>query len=199
MDTEKGGFASGISATDTEPGTSETEKQTHPIDSIIDRVLQVKRKASRISENIDIHYHKAGSFALTGEPISQQMQGITKRLAAGETVQLTDVLATPEVRWAEENQLRGASVPDGAEYWSREEYAERISPERASVQNDVMDELMDRGSAVIDSSGKVQYTGPVKRERRLDVVIGPRRPARAARWSIRSASTMAAVYWTATM
>ena len=107
MDTEKGGFASGISATDTEPGTSETEKQTHPIDSIIDRVLQVKRKASRISENIDIHYHKAGSFALTGEPISQQMQGITKRLAAGETVQLTDVLATPEVRWAEENQLRG--------------------------------------------------------------------------------------------
>lgn len=47
------------------------------------------------------------------------------------------------------------------------------TPCGASGQNDVLDELMDRGSAVLDSKGKVQYTGPVKQEKRLDVVIGP--------------------------
>ncbi len=47
------------------------------------------------------------------------------------------------------------------------------TPCGASGQNDVLDELMDRGSAVLDSKGEVQYTGPVKQEKRLDVVIGP--------------------------
>lgn len=173
LDTEKGGFASGISATDTEPGTSETEKQTHPIDSIIDRVLQVKRKASRISENIDIRYHKAGSFALTGEPISRQMQDITKRLAAGQEVDVASIMATPEVQWAEANQLKGESIPYRKQPYTQAELAEIITPERASVQDDILDELMSHGSAVLDSDGKVQYTGPVKQEKRLDVVIGP--------------------------
>lgn len=47
------------------------------------------------------------------------------------------------------------------------------TPRGASGQNDVLDELMDCGSAVLDSKGEVQYTGPVKQEKRLDVVIGP--------------------------
>ena len=123
--------------------------------------------------NPDIRYHKAGTFALTGEPISQQMQDITKRLAAGQAVDLETIMATPEVQWAEANQLKGESLPYDAESWSHAEYAERIGPERASLQADVLDELMDRGSAVLDSNGKVQYTGPIKQEKRLDVVIGP--------------------------
>lgn len=123
--------------------------------------------------NPDIRYYKAGSFALTGEPISQQMQGITKRLAAGQMVDEATVMATPEVQWAEAHQLEGSSLPDEAENWSPAEYAEHIGPERASLQEDVLDELLARGSAVFDSNGKAQYTGPVKQEKRLDVVIGP--------------------------
>src|SRR5699024_1528722 len=47
------------------------------------------------------------------------------------------------------------------------------TPCGASGQHDVLDELTDRGSAVLDSKGEVQYTGRVKQEKRLDVVIGP--------------------------
>lgn len=123
--------------------------------------------------NPDIRYHKAGTFALTGEAISQQMQDITKRLAAGQMVDAEAIMATPEVQWAEAHQLEGSSLPDNAESWSPAEYAEHIGPERASLQEDVLDELLTRGSAVLDSNGKAQYTGPVKQEKRLDVVIGP--------------------------
>lgn len=123
--------------------------------------------------NPDIRYHKAGTFALTGEPISQQMQDITKRLAAGQMVDVADIMATPEVQWAEAHQLTDSSIPYREKPYTAEEMAELVSPERASLQQDIQEELMALGSALIDKNGETQYTGPVKQEKMLDIVIGP--------------------------
>lgn len=123
--------------------------------------------------NPDIRYHKAGSFALTGEPISRQMQDITKRLAAGQMVDVADIMATPEVQWAEAHQLADSSIPYRKQPYTAEEMAELVSPERASLQQDIQEELMALGSAVVDKDGETPYTGPVKQEKMLDIVIGP--------------------------
>ena len=123
--------------------------------------------------NPDIRYHKAGIFALTGEPISQQMQNVISRLAANQDVNTETIMATPEGQWAEEHQMQGESLPYRKEPYTPDELASIFTPERASLQADILDTLMSNGSAVIDSKGKVRYTGPVRQEMRLDVVIGP--------------------------
>ena len=123
--------------------------------------------------NPDIRYNKAGTFALTGEAISQQMQDITKRLAAGQMVDVADIMATPEVQWAEAHQLADSSIPYRKQPYTAEEMAELVSPERASLQQDIQEELMALGSAVVDKDGETPYTGPVKQEKMLDIVIGP--------------------------
>ena len=123
--------------------------------------------------NPDIRYHKAGTFSLTGEAISQQMQDITKRLAAGQMVGVADIMATSEVQWAEAHQLADSSIPYRKQPYTAEEMADLVSPERASLQQDIQEELMALGSALVDKSGETQYTGPVKQEKMLDIVIGP--------------------------
>ena len=123
--------------------------------------------------NPDIRYHKAGTFALTGEPISQQMQNVISRLAANQDVNAETIMATPEVQWAEAHQMQGESLPWREKPYTDEEIQAIISPERASLHEDIIEKLMGLGSAVIDGDGKTKYTGAVRQEKQLDIVIGP--------------------------
>ena len=124
-------------------------------------------------KNADIRYNKAGTFALTGEPISSQMQTVLDTLALGKSVAIDDIMSTPEVMWAEEHQMPGESLPYKPGGYTEAEVAEILPAERILEHAEALDKLMGQGSAVIDKNGKVEYTGPVAQNKRLDVVIGP--------------------------
>lgn len=99
LDTEKGGFASGISATDTEPGTSETEKQTHPIDSIIDRVLQVKREKTdkgEFSASPDAVSAKTNEEARPSDSAQYQTEDVRQQDGATQNSNLRFARSTPQ-------------------------------------------------------------------------------------------------------
>lgn len=124
-------------------------------------------------KNADIRYSKAGTFALTGEAVSDQMKAVLDTLATGKSVSVEDVMNTPEVTWAEEHQTPGESLPWRKEGYTEEDIAEILPEERILLHAEIEDTLLEQGSAVIDESGKTEYTGPVKQEKRVDIVIGP--------------------------
>jgi len=121
----------------------------------------------------DIRYNKAGTFALTGKPVSSEMKAVQNKLAIGHEVPIEDIMDTPEVKWAESRMKKGDTIPYRSKPYTEDEMAEMVSPERFSLQEDIRDEINDLGSAVIDKDGKAHYTGRVRQEKRLDVVIGP--------------------------
>lgn len=123
--------------------------------------------------NPDIRYNKSGAFALTGKPVSEQMKAIRAKLETGQEPSVEEVMGTPEVQWAEKRMLQGESLPYRQTPYTAQEMAGMVSPERASLQEDIREELMGLGSAVIDRDGKTSYTGAVQKGKRLDVVIGP--------------------------
>lgn len=115
--------------------------------------------------NKDIRYYKPGTFALTGEPVSQQMKDVQNRLSIGEKVALEDLYSIPELQYALDHEKKGSSKEDFAN-----------DPEREAKQQDVLEELTMLGSAesiMVDGKPKVVYTGDIKQERRIDIVIGP--------------------------
>ena len=112
LDTEKGGFASGISATDTEPGTSETEKQTHPIDSIIDRVLQVKREKTdkgEFSASPDAVSAKTNEEARPSDSAQYQTEDARQQDGATQNSNLRFARSTPQ-----QQQRDVSAAPKGA-------------------------------------------------------------------------------------
>ncbi len=112
LDTEKGGFASGISATDTEPGTSETEKQTHPIDSIIDRVLQVKREKTdkgEFSASPDAVSAKTNEEARPSDSAQYQTEDVRQQDGATQNSNLRFARSTPQ-----QQQRDVSAAPKGA-------------------------------------------------------------------------------------
>lgn len=118
----------------------------------------------------DIRYSKKtpkGTFKLTGEPVSKQMTDVLDKLAAGQRATLDELEQLPEVKWAESQQPR---YENGKKRESYIDYAN--DPERAEERKEIALDLMDMGSAVIDSKGKATYTGPVRQQKRLDIVMG---------------------------
>ena len=116
--------------------------------------------------NKDIRYYEPGTFVLTGKPVSQQMQDVQARLSVDEKVTLEDMYSIPEVQYAIENEKKGSSKEDF-----------KNDPEREAKQQEVLDDLTSLGSAEsimgVDGKPKVVYTGDIKQERRIDIVIGP--------------------------
>lgn len=115
--------------------------------------------------NKDIRYYKPGTFALTGEPVSQQMQDVRNRASIGEKITEADLKKVPEYIYVNKEAKKGSSKVDYAN-----------DPEREEKQQEVLDELTMMGSAesiVVDGKPKVVYTGDIKQERRMDIVIGP--------------------------
>lgn len=95
---------------------------------------------------------------LTGEPVSEEMQSVLKRLANGENVPEAEIGQLKEIR--EANSCLGNGVPTVK------------LKDREGIQNGVYNRLQKSGSAVTDDSGHVYLTGEIRREKRLDIVIG---------------------------
>ena len=95
---------------------------------------------------------------LTGEPVSEEMQSVLKRLANGENVPESEIGQLKEIR--EANSCLGNGVPTVK------------LKDREGIQNGVYNRLQKSGSAVTDDSGHVSLTGEIRREKRLDIVIG---------------------------
>lgn len=95
---------------------------------------------------------------LTGEPVSEEMQSVLKRLANSENVPETEIGQLKEIR--EANSCLGNGVPTVK------------LKDREGIQNGVYNRLQKSGSAVTDDSGHVSLTGEIRREKRLDIVIG---------------------------
>lgn len=115
--------------------------------------------------NKDIRYYKPGTFSLTGEPVSQQMKDILNRASIGEKISEKDLDGTPEMAFIKANMKLGDSSEDF-----------KNDPEREEKQQEVLDDLTMLGSAesiMVDGKPKVVYTGDIKQERRMDIVIGP--------------------------
>lgn len=95
---------------------------------------------------------------LTGEPVSEETQSVLKRLAANESVPESEISELQEIK--EANSCISASKPT-------------IELEnRAGIQKGVFDRLQNMGSAVTRSDGTVSFSGEIRRERRMDIVIG---------------------------
>lgn len=95
---------------------------------------------------------------LTGEPVSEEMQSVLKRLANSENVPEAEIQQLKEIR--EANSCLGNGVPTVK------------LKDREGIQNGVYNRLQKSGSAVTDDSGHVSLTGEIRREKRLDIVIG---------------------------
>lgn len=95
---------------------------------------------------------------LTGEPVSAEMQNVLKRLANSENVPEAEIQQLKEIR--EANSCLGNGVPTVK------------LKDREGIQNGVYNLLQKSGSAVTDESGHVSLTGEIRREKRLDIVIG---------------------------
>lgn len=95
---------------------------------------------------------------LTGEPVSEEMKSVLKRLANGENVPEAEIGQLKEIR--EANSCLGNGVPTVK------------LKDREGIQNGVYNRLQKSGSAVTDDSGHVSLTGEIRREKRLDIVIG---------------------------
>lgn len=86
------------------------------------------------------------------------MQSVLKRLANGESVPEAEIGQLKEIR--EANSCLGNGVPTVK------------LKDREGIQNGVYNRLQKSGSAVTDDSGHVSLTGEIRREKRLDIVIG---------------------------
>ena len=96
---------------------------------------------------------------LTGKPISGDMQEILDRLSKGEYVGVDEINATKEIQEARSHINH--STPT-IELRGRQEFQEHI-----------IDQFLQTVKAArVDEKGEVEYTEDVKREKRLDIVIG---------------------------
>ena len=95
---------------------------------------------------------------LTGEPVSAEMQSVLKRLAASESVPEAEIMALKEIK--EANSCISSSKPTIE------------LKDRAGIQEGVFDRLQNMGSAVTKSDGAVSFSGEIRCERRMDIVIG---------------------------
>lgn len=95
---------------------------------------------------------------LTGEPVSEEMQSVLKRLAANESVPEAEIMALKEIK--EANSCISSSKPTIE------------LKNRAGIQKGVFDRLQNMGSAVTRSDGAVSFSGEILCERRLDILIG---------------------------
>lgn len=95
---------------------------------------------------------------LTGEPVSAEIQNVLKRLANSENVPEAEIQQLKEIR--EAISCLGNGVPTVK------------LKDREGIQNGVYNRLQCSGSAVTDDNGHLSLTGEIRREKRLDIVIG---------------------------
>ena len=95
---------------------------------------------------------------LTQEPVSDKFMNVLERLRAGEEVPMQEINSIDEIQSANARLL------------GRQE---TINIEgRGEIQKDVYNRLQKMGSAVAQADGTISLTGEVRREKRLDLIIG---------------------------
>lgn len=95
---------------------------------------------------------------LTGQPVSEKMKHILSELEKGIDVPIDDICSTVEIQTA--YTCVSHSFP-----------TERIAG-RDDIRNNIFNKIIELGSANIDESGEIQYNGEVRKDKRLDIVIG---------------------------
>jgi Zeta toxin. len=97
-------------------------------------------------------------FKLTGNPVSEELENVIQRLNTGTYVPIEDIENTPEIRLARSCINNSIST-------------DRLSG-REDLQEYVLEELQKKGSAVLDEEGRIQYNVDIRKDSRLDIVIG---------------------------
>ena len=100
------------------------------------------------------------TFKLTGAPVSDAYMAALTDLEAGRPISQEAYDAIPEIQDARSRTATGSTL--------------ELS-EREGIQQQVYDALMAYGSAVtetVDGREQTSYTGPVRNERRADIIIG---------------------------
>ncbi len=95
---------------------------------------------------------------LTGEPVSPETIRALERLKAGESIPLNEIQGLPEIKAAY------SYIPNST--------PTNELPNREDIRQGVFNRLQNMGSAVTDSNGAVSYSGEIRCEKRLDIVIG---------------------------
>lgn len=95
---------------------------------------------------------------LTGQPVSSGMKSVLDRLANGERVSIEDIEKTSEIQTARTCISNSAPTI--------------LLKNREMIQGNVYNRLNEKGSAVIDEKGNIEYNGIVEQGSRLDIVIG---------------------------
>lgn len=95
---------------------------------------------------------------LTGEPVSAEMQRVLKRLAASESVPASEIAALKEIK--EANSCINDSTPTS------------LLPHRDGIRQGVLNKLQNMGSAVTKEDGAISFSGEIRKERRLDIIVG---------------------------
>lgn len=93
---------------------------------------------------------------------SSKFQNTLERLAKGEEVSSAELKNLDEIKYAEAHTLKGESVLDGV----------ADSQERQVLQNQIINDYGNRGSARVDSNGKTVYDGGVDKDRKVIFVTG---------------------------
>lgn len=96
-------------------------------------------------------------FCFTGRPISDNLFDILKRLTNNIDVPVEEIESTPEFEM-------GRSMCEIGE--------ETINkPNRELIRQDIIENILNRGS-LVKNENKIKFTGEVKKEKILDIVIG---------------------------
>lgn len=106
----------------------------------------------------DIHIVNDKIVKLTGLPVSEKMGNILNELKSGNYVDYNEIENTPELVLARTCVNNSVSTI--------------MLSGREKLRKGVIEKLCKRGSAEIDSEGKVTYNGNVRNDSRLDIVIG---------------------------
>ena len=100
---------------------------------------------------------------VTGQPVSQDLQETIKNLSNNEDVDYDYIMDIPEIdeaeARAEAKMLNGESISIN-------------TPERTAMRDQVVQELLSRGSWQVDSKGKGAYNGVVESGKQVVFVIG---------------------------
>ncbi|MBQ7263466.1 MAG: zeta toxin family protein, partial [Synergistaceae bacterium] len=100
------------------------------------------------------------TFKLTGAPVSDAYMAALTELEAGRPLSQEAYDAIPEIQDARSRTATGSTLELAG---------------RKGIQQQVYDALMAYGSAVtetVDGREQTRYTGPVRNERRVDIIIG---------------------------
>lgn len=101
------------------------------------------------------------AMAALPERLQEQrsLKNIIRRLTGGENVDISELKNAPEVQEAYRHPVS-------------EDTSRIQTPERQALRSQIVQELSNRGSAVIDGDGKVTYNGSVDHGHQIDIVIG---------------------------